>query len=72
MLYALDRPDAPLTARLVGSAVFFLSIAPLSWTLGVSGAAIAFVLGSVATVLVMLVQLQREYHRVRPAKPAAG
>jgi len=68
MLYALDRPDAPVTARLIGSALFFLSIAPLSWALGVIGAAIAFVLGSLATVAVMMVQLQREYRRVRPPK----
>lgn len=70
MLYALDRPDAPVTARLVGSAVFFLSIAPLSWSWGVVGAAIAFVLGNFTTVAVMVMQLQREYRRVRPPKPA--
>ena len=33
MLYALGRPDAPLKAKLLGSAVFFLAIAPLSWRL---------------------------------------
>ena len=70
MLYALDRPDAPFKARLIGSAVFFLSIAPLSWKMGVVGAAIAFVIGNVATVAVMILQLQREYRRVRPPKPA--
>jgi O-antigen/teichoic acid export membrane protein len=70
MLYALDRPDAPVTARLIGSAVFFLSIAPLCWSLGVVGAAIAFVLGNVTTVAVMIVQLQREYRRVRPPRTA--
>jgi O-antigen/teichoic acid export membrane protein len=70
MLYALDRPDGPVTARLVGSAVFFLSIAPLSLSWGVVGAAMAFVLGNVTTVSVMVVQLQREYRRVRPPKPA--
>ena len=69
MLYALDRPDAPVTARLIGSAVFFLSIAPLSWTLKVPGAAIAFVLGNVATAGVMIFQLQSEYRRVRAPKP---
>jgi O-antigen/teichoic acid export membrane protein len=70
MLLALDRPDAPVTARLVGSAVFFLSIAPLSWQLGVVGAAISLVLGNVATVSLMMFQLQREYRRVRRPKPA--
>lgn len=70
MLYALNRPDGPVTARLIGSAMFFLSIAPLCWGWGVVGAAIALVLGNVATVAVMMVQLQREYRRVRPPKPA--
>src|SRR6478672_17599 len=32
MLYALGRSDAPLKAKLLGSAVFFVTIAPLSWT----------------------------------------
>jgi Na+-driven multidrug efflux pump len=40
----------------------------LSW--GVIGAAIAFVLGNIATVAVMVAQLQREYRRVRPPKTA--
>jgi O-antigen/teichoic acid export membrane protein len=70
MLYALDRPDVPVTSRLAGSAVFFLSIAPLAWNFGVDGAAIALVLGSAATAAIMIWQLQREYRRVRPAKVA--
>jgi O-antigen/teichoic acid export membrane protein len=70
MLLALDRPDAPVTARLAGSAIFFLSIAPLCWQLGVVGAAISLVLGNVATVAVMIFQLQREYRRVRRPKAA--
>ena len=70
MLLALDRPDAPVTARLVGSAAFFLSIAPLCWQMGVVGAAISLVLGNLATVAVMMFQLQREYRRVRRPKPA--
>jgi len=72
MLYALDRPDAPVSARMIGSVVFFASIAPLCWAWKVNGAAIAFVLGSVATVAVMMFQLLREYRRVRPAKPATS
>ncbi len=70
MLLALDRADAPVTARLIGSVVFFLSIAPLCWRLGVVGAAISIVLGNIATVAVMVVQLLREYRRVRPPRPA--
>src|SRR5437764_14735738 len=68
MLYALDRPDAPLTARLIGTGAFFVLIAPLAWRFGVVGAAIAFVIGNAATVSVMTWQLLQEHRRVRPAK----
>jgi O-antigen/teichoic acid export membrane protein len=70
MLYALDRPDGPLKARLAGTIVYFLIIAPLSWRFGVNGAAIAFVAGNVATVGMMIWQLRGEHRRVRPPKPA--
>jgi O-antigen/teichoic acid export membrane protein len=70
MLLALDRPDAPVKARLAGSAIFFLSIAPLCWEFGVVGAAISLVLGNVATVAAMVFQLLREYRRVRRPKAA--
>jgi len=65
MLYALDRPDAPLTARLIGTIIFFAIVAPLSWTFGVIGAAMAFVIGNAAMVIVLIGQLLREYRRVR-------
>lgn len=65
MLYALDRPDAPVTARLIGTVTFFVLIAPLSWRFGISGAAIALVIGTAATVAVMMWQLAREYARSR-------
>jgi O-antigen/teichoic acid export membrane protein len=65
MLYALDRPDAPLKARLAGTALFFALVAPLSWRLGVIGAAVAFVLGYAATVAMLAGQLWSEYRRVR-------
>src|SRR5438445_5793613 len=68
MLYALDRPDGPLTARLIGTLAYFIVIAPLSWRFGVIGAAIAFVVGNSATVGVMMCQLRREHRRVRPRK----
>jgi O-antigen/teichoic acid export membrane protein len=71
MLYALDRPDAPLKARLIGTATFFILVAPLSWRLGVVGAALAFVLGFAATVLTLILQLLTEYRRVRPKKQLA-
>ena len=68
MLYALDRPDAPLKARLIGTAAFFILVAPLSWQYGVVGAAVAFDLGFAATVLTLIIQLLTEYRRVRPRK----
>jgi O-antigen/teichoic acid export membrane protein len=69
MLYALGRSDGPLKAKLLGSAVFFLSIAPLSWTWGITGAAIALVLANAANAGAMMIQLRGEHRRVR-AKPA--
>jgi O-antigen/teichoic acid export membrane protein len=65
MLYALDRPDGPLKARLMGAILYFLIIAPLSWRLGVEGAAIAFVIGNAGTVVMMILQLRGEYRRLR-------
>ena len=65
MLYALDRPDGPLKARLAGTILYFLIIAPLSLRLGVYGAAVAFVIGNAGTVATMMWQLHGEYRRVR-------
>ena len=65
MLYALDRPDAPLKARLVGTIVYFAIIAPLCWRFGVIGAATAFVLGYASMALMLALQVRSEYRRVR-------
>ncbi len=65
MLYALDRPDAPLKARLFGTVVYFSAIAPLSWRFGVTGAAAAFVLATASMALMLALQLRSEYRRVR-------
>ena len=65
MLYAVDRADAPLTARIVGTIVYFAIVAPLSWQLGVAGAAAAFVIGTAVMVVILAMQVWREYHRVR-------
>jgi O-antigen/teichoic acid export membrane protein len=70
MLYALDRPDGPLKARVAGTILFFLAIAPLALRFGVDGAAVALVLGNVATVATMMWQLRGEHRRVRRPKPA--
>ncbi len=69
MLYALDRPDAPVTARFIGTVAFFVLIAPLCWSFGIIGAAIAFVIGNAATVIVMMWQLRKQYALTR-RKPA--
>jgi O-antigen/teichoic acid export membrane protein len=66
MLYALGRSDGPLKAKLLGSAIFFIAIAPLSWLWGVVGAAIALVLANVANTSALMVQLRAEHRRVRP------
>jgi O-antigen/teichoic acid export membrane protein len=68
MLYALGRSDAPLKAKLLGSAVFFLTIVPLSFAFDVIGAAISLVLANAANAATMMVQLRGEHRRVR-AKP---
>ena len=65
MLYALGRSDGPLKAKLFGSATFFFTITPLSWTLGVVGAAIALVLANAVNAGAMMVQLWGEHRRVR-------
>jgi len=65
MLYALGKAGAPLRAKIYGSVVFFLTIAPLAWRFDIIGAAIALVLGNAVNVGVMLVQLRGEHRRVR-------
>lgn len=67
MLYAVGRDDAPLTARIVGTLVYFAIIAPLSWELGLIGAAAAFVIGTATMVAILSAQVWREYQRVRNA-----
>jgi O-antigen/teichoic acid export membrane protein len=69
MLYALGRSDGPLKAKLLGSAVFFVTIAPLSWQWNIVGAAIALVLANLVNTAAMMLQLRGEHRRVRP-KPA--
>ena len=69
MLYALGRSDGPLKAKLLGSAIFFASIAPLSWEWNITGAAIALVLANLVNTAAMMIQLLGEHRRMR-AKPA--
>jgi O-antigen/teichoic acid export membrane protein len=65
ILYAVGRDDAPLTARIVGTIIYFVIVAPLSWQFGVVGAAGAFVIATAFMVAILAVQVWREYHRVR-------
>ena len=70
MLYALDRPDGPLKARIIGTLVYFVTVAPLCWRFGVIGAAVAFVLAYAATAASLVLQLRVEYARVRTRRKA--
>jgi O-antigen/teichoic acid export membrane protein len=65
MLYALDRPDAPLKARAVGTVVYLAIIAPLCWRFGTAGAASALLIGNVIIVTLMMIQLRGQYRKVR-------
>lgn len=68
MLYALGRSDGPLKAKLLGSGVFFVTIAPCSWAWNITGAAVALVLANAVNALAMTVQLGGERRRVRAAR----
>ena len=65
MLYALDRPDAPLKARAVGTVVYLAIIAPLCWRFDVAGAASAMLIGNLIIVALMMIQLRIQYRKVR-------
>ena len=65
MLYALGKAGAPLRAKVIASILFFIILAPLCWRLDVAGAAIAFVIAMAVNVVVMMIQVARQYRRVR-------
>jgi len=71
MLYALDRPGGPLTARIISTILYFAIIAPMCWRFGVIGAAASFVLAYAAMAAILIVQVRTEYHRMRRAEPAS-
>ena len=64
-LYALDRPDVPLKARILATLGYFAAIGPLAHYAGLQGAALAFLLANFLLVLVMALYLRLEYRRVR-------
>lgn len=65
MLYALDRPDAPLKARAVGTVVYLAIVAPLCWRFDTAGAAFALLTGNLVIVALMMIQLRGQYRKVR-------
>ena len=65
MLYALDRPEAPLVARMAGTVAYLLVVVPLSLNFGLPGAAAAFVIGYAVMTGVLAGQVRRGYERVR-------
>ena len=72
MLYALDRPEAPLRARLLGTFCYMTTIAPLALNFGLMGAAASFVISFAVMVLALIFQVWREYRRVRVPGKLAG
>jgi O-antigen/teichoic acid export membrane protein len=65
MLYALDRPDAPLKARAFGTVVYLAIVAPLCWRFDTVGAASALLIGNVIIVVLLMAQLRAQYRKVR-------
>ena len=64
-LYALDRPDVPLKARIIATLGYFAVIGPLAHFSGLQGAAFAYLLANALLVLTMVIYLRTEYRRVR-------
>ncbi len=65
MLYALDRPDAPLKARLVGTTLYLAIVVPMTLQWEAAGAAAAYVVSYAAMVATLALQLRSVYRRVR-------
>lgn len=65
MLYALDRADVPLKARIVSFAAYLAAVFPLGWRFGVQGAAFAYLFSTLVMVLVLAVALRSQHRRVR-------
>lgn len=64
MLFALDRTNSTVTAKMIGTAVFLFSLYPMCRWIGLAGAGTAFVLGEVASLLINLEALRQEYQRI--------
>ena len=61
MLYALHRTNITVAAKFWATAVFLLSLYPLCRWAGIAGAGIAYVIGDVLGIVLMMVALRREY-----------
>ena len=55
-LYALDRPDGPLKARLVGTGFYFAAIGPMAHVAGLTGAAWCFLLSNALLVATLAIR----------------
>jgi O-antigen/teichoic acid export membrane protein len=65
MLYALDRPEAPLVARIAGTLSYLAVVVPLALNYRLAGAAAAFVIGYAVMTGILAIQLRRGYERAR-------
>lgn len=65
MLYALRRTDAPLVGSALGIIVLLATLYPLCTWLGLVGAGVAFLLGSIVSVIWRVFALRRQYVLVR-------
>ena len=65
MLYALRRTEVPLIGSALGVAVLLLTLYPLCNWLGLVGAGLAFLLGTIVSVVWRVHELRRQYVLVR-------
>lgn len=65
MLYSVGRNNVPLLANLVGVPTYVAAVFPLTEAFGLIGAGIAFLLGRLASTLVMALALTGEHRRLR-------
>jgi O-antigen/teichoic acid export membrane protein len=65
MLYALHRTGVPLAAKAVGVGLTLLALYPLCRWLGLEGAGLAYLLGTLISIGGTVAVLGREYRRAR-------
>jgi len=67
MLYALHRTEVPLFAKALGIGTSLATLYPLSQWLGLAGAALATLLGTLIAIFSSVAVLGREYRVARTA-----